>query len=139
MKITDNHLTAEAGKALHCLWDGKMYGREVWLGYSYFKNGRKLKKPRLLKAENFEEVEDPLIATITLQSLGLDEGCGYSEVKAAVVKMCYSIDDQMALMLNRIKQPEKYDEAYRKMEEWRDFASVVAERLTGKEVNNDNL
>ena len=139
MKITENHITADAGMALRCLWDGRVYGREVWLGYSYFKNGRKLKKPRLLRAEDFEEMEDPVLAAITLQSLGLDGGSGYAEVKAAVVKTRYTVDDQIALMLNHAADPQRYAGEYDEMQAWRTCAGLVAGRLTGKEADDDNL
>lgn len=49
----------------------------------------------------------------------------YADIKKAVIKSRYSDDDQMALILNRDKNPEK-ELLYRKMQQWREFAADIA-------------
>ena len=53
----------------------------------------------------------------------------YGTIKAAVIKMRYSNDDQMALILNKDSSDEG-TMLYQKMQEWRDFAAEVARQAT---------
>lgn len=52
----------------------------------------------------------------------------YADVKTAVIKSRYSDDDQIALVLNRDKSPEK-ELLYQKMQLWRDFAADIAKAV----------
>lgn len=52
----------------------------------------------------------------------------YADIKTAIIKMRYSDDDQMALILNREKS-EEGAKLYDKMQEWRDFATVIAKSV----------
>lgn len=54
----------------------------------------------------------------------------YGTVKTAIIKMRYSDDDQMALILNREKS-EEGAKLYDKMQEWRDFAADIARNVSG--------
>ena len=58
MNIQDNHIIADAGKVLRRIADGFIYGREIYLGYSYYINGVKLDEPHLDTSEDFEEIDD---------------------------------------------------------------------------------
>lgn len=49
-------------------------------------------------------------------------------IKAYLVKTRYSLDDQMALLLNKDESKERM-EAYNKMLEWRIFASKMADEI----------
>ncbi len=49
----------------------------------------------------------------------------YEEVKTAIIKTRYSNDDQIAVMLNR-ERSEAHAEAYRRMQQWRSFAAMLA-------------
>jgi hypothetical protein len=65
---------------------------------------------------------------------GLPEsGFTYAQAKAAVVKMYYSYDDRIALMLNYQENPEDYTTAYQEMQSWREVAGQVAKKLVGEE------
>lgn len=52
-------LTASEGKVLKRVGTDEIYGNEVVLGYSYYKNGEKLTEPHLDSVEDFEEVDAP--------------------------------------------------------------------------------
>jgi len=131
MKIDGNHIKAEIGKSLYCTWSESDFGHDVWLGYIYYKNGIKLEIPYLLTENDFVEVEDSLIENGTASDFGLPHnGFTYAEAKSAIVKMYYSYDDQIALMLNYAKNPEEYKEKYQEMQAWRDIAAYIASRLT---------
>lgn len=49
----------------------------------------------------------------------------YADIKTAVIKSRYSDDDQMALLLNRDKGPDR-ELLYQKMQQWRSFAADIA-------------
>lgn len=53
----------------------------------------------------------------------------YNAVKTAAVKLRYSNDDQMAIVLNRDKNAEKEAEFIR-MQNWRDFAAELAKAVS---------
>ena len=129
MKKEGNQIKSDVGKTLLCNWDGENYGYEFWLGYAYYKDGEALSEPYLLTENDFTEIDDPWIEEVTANELGLQNGFTYGDAKAAVVKVRYSYDDQIALMLNYEENPQKYEEAYIDMQKWRDVASTIAKRL----------
>lgn len=59
MIINNNHIIADDGKVFHRIADGTIYGREIYLGYSYYINGVKLDEPHLDTPEDFEEIDNP--------------------------------------------------------------------------------
>lgn len=62
MKIEQRTITtiiAEEGKLLMRTSDGHIFGDRVTLGYDYYDAGVALAEPRLLKPEDFEEIEKP--------------------------------------------------------------------------------
>ena len=58
MKIEDNRLIAEEGKALRRIADGFIYGRELTLGLTYYINGKRQRPPHQDVPEDFEEIDD---------------------------------------------------------------------------------
>ncbi|MDE7465021.1 MAG: hypothetical protein K2M59_01150 [Muribaculaceae bacterium] len=57
-------------------------------------------------------------------------GKDYGEVKREIIRMRYTNDDQMAIILNR-EDSEEDAEAYGKMQLWREFAAEVARAVIG--------
>ena len=57
MKQYKNKLTAKEGKDLFCKWDGRNYGSTVWLGYVYYKDGKRLEEPYFLTKSDFKEID----------------------------------------------------------------------------------
>ena len=55
MIIYDNHIIAEEGKALRRKSTGEDFGREVFLGYSYYIGGVLQTPPHRDVPEDFEE------------------------------------------------------------------------------------
>ena len=53
----------------------------------------------------------------------------YEEQKARIVKRLFSNDDQIAIMLNKDSGEEVDLFAYNKMQEWREWASIVAKKI----------
>ena len=53
----------------------------------------------------------------------------YGDYKRAMVQKKYSNDDQIAIILNKDSGEEADLEAYTKMQEWREWASVVAKKV----------
>lgn len=57
-KNNSKHIIADEGKVFQRKSDGLIYGKEIYLGYTYYLNGEKLSEPKLEVIEDFEEVED---------------------------------------------------------------------------------
>ena len=55
----EKHIIADEGKVFQRIEDGQNYGKEIYLGYSYYIGGEKLEVPHLDVPEDFEEVEAP--------------------------------------------------------------------------------
>ncbi|WP_305277879.1 hypothetical protein [uncultured Duncaniella sp.] len=56
----------------------------------------------------------------------------YADVKTAVIKLRYSYDDQMAIVLNRENGGEDAG-LYERMQAWREFAAEVASGIRSEE------
>lgn len=52
----------------------------------------------------------------------------YGAVKTAIIQKRYSMDNQVAIMLNRENSTEA-ESLYQKMQMWRDFASLFARKV----------
>ena len=52
------HWIADEGKVFKRISDGFIFGNEIYLGYTYYLNSKKLSEPKLEVIEDFEEVED---------------------------------------------------------------------------------
>lgn len=53
----------------------------------------------------------------------------YADYKKAIIQKKYSNDDQIAIILNKDSGEESDLFAYAKMQEWREWASLVANRI----------
>ena len=56
-------IKADEGKVFRRIADGKIYGKEISLGYSYYLNGVKLTEPHLDTPEDFEQVDESVMNT----------------------------------------------------------------------------
>ena len=59
MKTNGNRLIASENNILRRISDGWVAGPELWLGYTYYLNGRKLDEPLLELPEHYEEIDIP--------------------------------------------------------------------------------
>ncbi|WP_426474622.1 hypothetical protein [Chryseobacterium balustinum] len=57
MNIEDNIITADAGKVFRRKIDGILFGKEIYLGLTYYLNGGKLETPIQEKPDDFEEID----------------------------------------------------------------------------------
>lgn len=55
----------------------------------------------------------------------------YGEVKKTIIQRRYSMDDQMAIQLNKDKS-EEYLREYERMQEWREFSAYLAKEIERK-------
>lgn len=58
-KDNNKHIIADDGKVFERIADGTNYGKEIYLGYSYFIGREKLEVSHLDKPEDFREVDEP--------------------------------------------------------------------------------
>ena len=56
------------------------------------------------------------------------EGASYGSLKAKLIKIRYSNDDQIAIMLNKDESDEDLLK-YEKMQEWRNWAGILAKAM----------
>lgn len=59
MKIEGNHIIAEKGKIFRRKGTDDIFGREIYLGKSYYISGVKLDTPHTDLPEDFEEIDIP--------------------------------------------------------------------------------
>ena len=52
-------IKAAEGKVFRRISDGKVFGNEMWLGYTYYLHGQKLDEPLLELPEHYEEIDAP--------------------------------------------------------------------------------
>jgi hypothetical protein len=60
----------------------------------------------------------------------------YGDYKKAIIQKKYSNDDQIAIILNKDSGEETDLIAYNKMQEWREWASIVAKKILVTIENN---
>lgn len=58
-KLNNRHILADEGKVLRRISDGRLFGNEIYLGYTYYLSGEKLEEPLLELPEHYEEIDDP--------------------------------------------------------------------------------
>jgi len=58
MKVKDNVITAEEGKVLQRISDGMIFGKELWLGYTYYLGGELLSEPLYELPEHYQEIDE---------------------------------------------------------------------------------
>lgn len=126
MIIQGNTIIAENGKELFRKADIKCFGKERTLGYEYYIDDKIIDPPRLEVPDDYEE---KFIISTDAGILLVDE-LNYKLIKTEVVKLKYSNDDQIALMLNWQANPEAYQERYDEMQAWRDYAGDVARKYS---------
>lgn len=59
-ELNNRHIVAEEGKVFRRISDQVIYGKEIYLGYTYYLNGEKLEVPLLELPEHFEEIDAPV-------------------------------------------------------------------------------
>lgn len=106
----DDIIKAEQGKILVYKPDNKIWGKAARLA-TY--------KGHVLTEEDFEEVDESELEYI--DNVWYDfRNMSYAAIKTFIIKLHYSNDDQIAIMLNND------EEKMREMQEWREYASNIA-------------
>ena len=98
------------------------------VGYAFTDNGEEVKEVKVRLDDM--RVSGSLIiwSDGSLAQMVIPRG-EYGDYKKAVVQKKYSNDDQIAIMLNKDSGNDDDQVAYRKMQEWREWASVVAHKI----------
>lgn len=125
MKRENDIIRADKGLLLVYIGDGTIWGKAARLA-SY--NGK------VLEEGDFEERDFEDLYGIGWAKVDGEwycfKGMTYAEIKTFVVKLHYSYDDQIALMLNYDEFPSEYGQRYEEMQAWRDVAANIARRIT---------
>lgn len=61
MIVKDNVITADEGKVLRRISDGTVFGKELWLGYTYYLGGELLPEPLYELPEHYEQIDEPIM------------------------------------------------------------------------------
>lgn len=106
----DDIIKAGESKILRYKPENKLWGKAARLA-TY--------KGHTLTEEDFEEVDESNLECI--DNVWYDfRNMSYAAIKTLIIKLHYSNDDQIAIMLNNDEKK------MREMQEWREFASRVA-------------
>lgn len=116
MTRQDDIIKADEGKLLVYTPTGKLWGKAARLSVY---NGRQLTE------DDFEEVDDSEFEHIDNSWYDF-RGKSYAHIKTFIIKLHYSNDDQIAIMLN------DDDAKMAEMQEWRNYAASVAKKYTEK-------
>lgn len=65
----NNHIVAEEGKVFQRISDGYIFGKEMFLGMTYYLNGTLLSEPLQELPEHFIEIDEPIIQEDTEENL----------------------------------------------------------------------
>ena len=107
-------IKAEEGKILVYKPENKLWGKAARLA-TY--------KGHTLTEEDFEEVDESSLECI--DNIWYDfRNMTYAAIKTFIIKLHYSNDDQIAIMLNND------EDKMREMQEWREFASLTAKKYS---------
>ena len=77
------------------------------------------------------EIKDSLIYYQNRKLICAPEIMDYAGIKTKMIKLRYSNDDQLALMLNK-DNSEEDTELYNKMQEWREWSGTFAKLVMSK-------
>ena len=114
----DDIIKAEEGKLLYCNYTHNIWGKTARLAQY---------KGHQLVEEDFIEVDESDFECIENQYYDFRHKT-YAQIKTFIVKLHYSNDDQIALMLNYQSNPDKYQDAYNEMQAWREYATKIAKK-----------
>lgn len=119
MITQDDIIKAEEGKLLIYKPENKFWGKAARLTYY---------KGHILTEEDFEEIDDSEFECI--DNVWYDfKNMSYAAIKTFIIKLHYSNDDQIAIMLNNeIDMSGEATERYREMQEWREYATTIAKK-----------
>lgn len=60
-ELNSRHITAEEGKVFRRISDQIIFGKEIYLGYTYYLNGEKLEVPLWELPEHYEEIDEVIL------------------------------------------------------------------------------
>ena len=120
MTKIDDIIVASDGCILFYIPENKVWGSKARLA---------VYKGKQLTEEDFRDLPKSEATLIDGQYYTFF-GWSYSDIKTFIIKLHYSNDDQIALMLNYQSNPTEYEDRYNGMQIWRNFASEIAKKYT---------
>lgn len=113
-------IKAEEGKLLYCAYLNKIWGKTARLATLF---------EHQLIEDDFIEVDESDFELIDKDYYDF-RNKSYTYIKTTIIKLHYSDDDQIALILNYQENPDKYAGAYNAMQEWRAYATQIANKYS---------
>ena len=126
MKIEGSKIIAEEGFKLIRKSDLTIIGSSVTLGTIYYLGGKRLEVPIEEKPEDYMEVLNPIV--LGREVISVEDT---NSIVSQIVKLKYTLEEQMAILLNYTSHPEnpEYLREFREMEEWRELAKRKAKEF----------
>ena len=117
MIIEGNHIKAEEGLILRRKSDNFVAGTELYLGYTYYLDGKKLSTPIQELPEHYEEISQETIDT--------DNERLYPLKVEQYIREKYSVSDELAIQRQRDEKKQTFSEYYDFCEECKSRARFV--------------
>ena len=98
------------------------------IGYSFIDNGQPIKEYSVDIDDLHSNGLMLFWSNNKLAQMLIKNGT-YADYKKAIIQKKYSNDDQIAIILNKDSGDDLDILAYQKMQEWREWASIVAKKI----------
>lgn len=131
MIVLGKEIYADEGNVLIRKEDNLVLGEKATLGYTYMIRGKVLDERHLEVPDDYTEIEaSELDNRIEIYGMywPVEEDADFAVLKDMLVKVKYSIEDQMSIMCNISLHPEDatYKKRYNEMQDWRQLADRTA-------------
>ena len=125
MKQEGNKLIAEDNKILRCKIDNIVYGNEVYMGKTFYKNGEYIPDGIDTEAKDYEEIWGFEFEDVYITS----DANSYESLVTDLLRAKYSLDAELALLANIRKDAEKYAQEEIDFQAWRNRCKQKAKEL----------
>lgn len=98
------------------------------IAYFFEDNGQEIQEVRT-SIEDMHTLDSLILWSDNKIAQSIIKNGNYGDYKKAIIQKKYSNDDQIAIMLNKDSGEEADILAYQKMQEWREWASIVAKKI----------
>lgn len=109
MTINGNTIIADESKVLRRISDRQVFGSEITLGYTWYINGVKLRKPLFELPEHYEEVTQEQLD----EEKKVSDAVGHKKLGVVVdgkIRERYTLSEELAILRQRDTKPERFAE-----------------------------
>ena len=111
MTYDNGILRAEEGKMLRRISDKALFGTEITLGYTWYINNVRLKRPLKELPEHYEELSQEELDEEKARNDALKQRIEAEHIND-LIRERYSLSDELAILRQRDEKPEEYKEYF---------------------------